>query len=342
MLSVLIETHNDEEALARTLASLVGGAVEGVVREVIVCDHGSTDQTHYVAEHAGCHFLRSGGVAAAVAQAKGDWLLLLEPGARLADGWIDDVAAACRETDHAGAFFALAQGKDAVPGRASSPAAGRLPKDWSSPSGRRLRCRKGGRDAEAIARGLATKLLAAEITVSAAEEIGARFYGFRSSAKKALTSSRLEVAEHPLLEIPTGAMMNFKESDFHAIRKFTSGDAANRWMEWSGIALVDVVDEDETPAAKLGGVGFLRAPKGASSSFEFAYDEVLVITKGRCTVASDGGEVTAGPGEVIYLPAGVAGTFVAETAMELVYVASSPYGLVNRDIKASLLEDGPV
>ena len=29
----------------RTLASLIGGAVEGVVREVIVCDRGSTDQT---------------------------------------------------------------------------------------------------------------------------------------------------------------------------------------------------------------------------------------------------------------------------------------------------------
>ena len=57
MLSVLIETRNDEEGLARTLASLVGGAVEGVVREVIVCDLGSTDQTHDVAEHAGCAYL---------------------------------------------------------------------------------------------------------------------------------------------------------------------------------------------------------------------------------------------------------------------------------------------
>ncbi|TIR96069.1 MAG: glycosyl transferase family 2, partial [Mesorhizobium sp.] len=36
MLSVLIETRNDEEGLARTLASLIGGAVEGVVRDVIV------------------------------------------------------------------------------------------------------------------------------------------------------------------------------------------------------------------------------------------------------------------------------------------------------------------
>jgi hypothetical protein len=54
MISVLIQTHNDEEALARTLASLVGGSIEGVVREVIVCDRGSIDQTRLVAEHAGC------------------------------------------------------------------------------------------------------------------------------------------------------------------------------------------------------------------------------------------------------------------------------------------------
>ena len=86
MLTVLIETLNDDEGLARTLASLVGAAVEGAVREVIVCDAGSTDGTAEVAEHAGCRFL-SGGVAEGVAQAKGDWLLLLEPGARLAEGW---------------------------------------------------------------------------------------------------------------------------------------------------------------------------------------------------------------------------------------------------------------
>lgn len=131
--------------------------------------------------------------------------------------------------------------------------------------------------------------------------------------------------------------MNSRESDFRAVRKFTLEDATD-WMEWSGIALADVVNEDETPAAKLGGVGFLRAPKGAHSSFEFAYDEVLVVTRGRCTVASGTTEVTANAGELIYLPAGVPGTFVAESDMELVYVASSPYGAVNREIKATLLE----
>jgi glycosyltransferase involved in cell wall biosynthesis len=57
MISVLIETKDDEEGLARTLSTLIGGAVEGLVREVIVCDRGSTDQTHKVAEHAGCAFI---------------------------------------------------------------------------------------------------------------------------------------------------------------------------------------------------------------------------------------------------------------------------------------------
>ncbi len=91
MLSVLIETHNHEDALARTLACLVSGAVEGVVREVIVCDAGSSDRTAIVAEHAGCHFIGEGGLDAGLRRARGDWLLLLEPGARLLDGWMDAV-----------------------------------------------------------------------------------------------------------------------------------------------------------------------------------------------------------------------------------------------------------
>lgn len=92
MLSVLIETHDSEAALARTLASLVGGAVEGVVREVIVCDRGSVDHTSKVAEHAGCHYLPDAAVGAGIGAARSDWLLFLEPGARLLDGWTEAVA----------------------------------------------------------------------------------------------------------------------------------------------------------------------------------------------------------------------------------------------------------
>lgn len=91
MLSVLIETMNDEDALARTLASLVGGAVEGVVREVIVCDRGSTDHTELVADHAGCLWLAQSDIGEGVRRARGEWLLVLEPGARLEAGWTECV-----------------------------------------------------------------------------------------------------------------------------------------------------------------------------------------------------------------------------------------------------------
>lgn len=111
------------------------------------------------------------------------------------------------------------------------------------------------------------------------------------------------------------------------VSKFAS-DTASYWMEWSGIALADVLNEDETPGVKLGAVGFTRAPAGSSSDFQFPYDEVLVVTKGRCMVASGDDTFAAEAGEVIYLPAGVAGTFRADEDMELVYVASSPYGEV--------------
>jgi hypothetical protein len=165
MLSVLIETKNDEEALARTLASLVSAAVEGVVREVIICDLGSSDQSNLVAEQAGCHFLGTGGIAAGIKQAKGDWLLLLEPGARLQDGWMQAVL------DHTEMMK--------MPGRFARAKADRprfLAKVFSSNRALRdgLLIRKAqaaalahhAKSAEAIARGLATKRLPAEIRVA--------------------------------------------------------------------------------------------------------------------------------------------------------------------------------
>ncbi|MER2534406.1 MAG: glycosyltransferase family 2 protein [Rhizobiaceae bacterium] len=93
MLTVLIETLNDEETLPLTLASLIPAVIEGVVREVIVCDRGSTDRTDHVAEHAGCGYLASGGLAAGARAAKGEWLVVMEPGARLVEGWMDGVLA---------------------------------------------------------------------------------------------------------------------------------------------------------------------------------------------------------------------------------------------------------
>jgi ethanolamine utilization protein EutQ (cupin superfamily) len=120
------------------------------------------------------------------------------------------------------------------------------------------------------------------------------------------------------------------------LERFSIGTAQD-WMEWSGIALADVANEDDDPSMKLGAVGFTRAPCGARSEFEFEYDEVLIVTGGACTVRSGDRSVTARRGEVIYLRAGTPGTFHADSDVELVYVASPPYGRVNRAARAELL-----
>jgi glycosyltransferase involved in cell wall biosynthesis len=92
MITALIETMNDEVALAHTLAALVPAATEGVLREVIVIDHGSTDGTLVVADAAGCNLVVAAKVAGdprrfAAERARGNWLLLLPPTAVLRPGW---------------------------------------------------------------------------------------------------------------------------------------------------------------------------------------------------------------------------------------------------------------
>jgi mannose-6-phosphate isomerase-like protein (cupin superfamily) len=77
-----------------------------------------------------------------------------------------------------------------------------------------------------------------------------------------------------------------------------------------------------------------------TTAFDFPYDKALIVTKGRCTVEAGSSRVTAGAGEVLYLPAHVAGTFHPDEDSELVYVASSPYGAVNREAKRTLLNQG--
>jgi glycosyltransferase involved in cell wall biosynthesis len=166
MLSVLIETHNDEERLARTLGSLVSGAVEGAVREVIVCDRGSTDQTHRVAEHAGCSYLATGGIAAGIRQAKSEWLLLLEPGARLGEGWMEAVAAHVTKVTMA-ARFSRAK-VDRAPFLARVFRSNRALAEGLVITKRQANALSHtATSAEAMARGLASKRLEAEIRVAA-------------------------------------------------------------------------------------------------------------------------------------------------------------------------------
>ncbi len=104
MISVVIPTLDSARTLPVTLAGLVGAALEGLVKEVLVADAGSTDATMEIAEDAGADVV-AGGVAAACAAARGDWLLILEPGVKLSPDW--ETAAAmhmARTWERAGRF----------------------------------------------------------------------------------------------------------------------------------------------------------------------------------------------------------------------------------------------
>ena len=92
MISVILTTRNDELPLAHALAALVPAAADGMVREVIVVDNGSTDGTIAVADAAGCRIVAGGGekgadLARGAGLARSDWLLFLSPEVMLEPGW---------------------------------------------------------------------------------------------------------------------------------------------------------------------------------------------------------------------------------------------------------------
>lgn len=92
MLTVIMECRDQEAELAQTLSALVAGAVEGLVSDVVVLDHGSKDGSSDVADAAGCRFHLNWDLAEIVRAARGEWLLLLEPGARPQSGWVEEIA----------------------------------------------------------------------------------------------------------------------------------------------------------------------------------------------------------------------------------------------------------
>jgi glycosyltransferase involved in cell wall biosynthesis len=92
MISVIIPTLNAGRKLPRCFDSLIGAAVRGVVREVIVADGGSSDDTLLIADAAGARIAhaaksQSACLQAGAAAARGDWLLFLYPETALEPGW---------------------------------------------------------------------------------------------------------------------------------------------------------------------------------------------------------------------------------------------------------------
>jgi glycosyltransferase involved in cell wall biosynthesis len=92
MISVVVPTLNSQAELPRCFDSLIVGAVRGVVREVIVADGGSSDQTLAIADAAGARIeqassARNACLMAGAALARSEWLLFLQPQTALEPGW---------------------------------------------------------------------------------------------------------------------------------------------------------------------------------------------------------------------------------------------------------------
>jgi hypothetical protein len=109
MLSVVIPGFGPEEGLARTLASLVPAAAEGIVREVVVVDDGrSGDGGAAVADAAGCVVTRESGDwdarlrAGIAAVRRGHWVLVLPSSVLLEGDWYREVAAFVERADRRG------------------------------------------------------------------------------------------------------------------------------------------------------------------------------------------------------------------------------------------------
>ena len=106
VITVIIPTLNADAGLTATLASVVSATVQGLVREVIVVDGGSTDSTLAIVEDSGAQIIRTAKgrgaqLAAGAAAARMPWLLFLHADTVLEPGWENEVAAFTSRVDSA-------------------------------------------------------------------------------------------------------------------------------------------------------------------------------------------------------------------------------------------------
>ncbi|GGC95654.1 TIGR04283 family arsenosugar biosynthesis glycosyltransferase [Aquisalinus flavus] len=92
MISVVIPTLNAAATLPACLAALLPATVDGLVRQVIISDGGSTDETAAIAGEAGADVVlgqkgRGPQLAVGAQQARADWLLFLHADTVLQPGW---------------------------------------------------------------------------------------------------------------------------------------------------------------------------------------------------------------------------------------------------------------
>ena len=115
-ITVIIPTLNSAARIMPTLACLVEPMVDGVIKQVIFADGGSTDITAEIAEEAGVEFVsapKGRGMQCKIGvifATQSDWLLFLHDDSQLSEDWGDEVAGFIQNTDNIDrcAYFKLA------------------------------------------------------------------------------------------------------------------------------------------------------------------------------------------------------------------------------------------
>lgn len=95
--SIVIPTLNAGACLPACLGALAAGSLAGLVREAVVVDGGSADETATIADGFGARVIsaspgRGGQLKTGAAAARGEWLLFLHADTVLEDGWPAEVS----------------------------------------------------------------------------------------------------------------------------------------------------------------------------------------------------------------------------------------------------------
>lgn len=110
--SIVIPTLNAAETLPSCLAALMEGNEGGVIRELIISDGGSEDDTKVIANEVGANLVtgaasRGGQLRRGADTAAGQWLLFLHADTELSPGWSDAVLDHIANSRRKAAWFRL-------------------------------------------------------------------------------------------------------------------------------------------------------------------------------------------------------------------------------------------
>ncbi|MEC7289259.1 MAG: TIGR04283 family arsenosugar biosynthesis glycosyltransferase [Pseudomonadota bacterium] len=117
-LSIIIPAYNAEDVLPLCLGGLMPGLETGLIREVILVDGGSEDQTRRIAEGSGATVVtapakgRAAQLRHGFDQARGDWLLFLHADTALSRDWAERAKSHIAERRDQAAAFTLAYRSD--------------------------------------------------------------------------------------------------------------------------------------------------------------------------------------------------------------------------------------